>query len=61
MNAAEDDDVGLGLGRFAREAQGVANEIGDILDLGPLIVVREDAGIANACNLLDLGLQLSDC
>ena len=42
VHAAEDDDVGVGLRRLAGQAERVADEIGDVLDLGPLVVVRED-------------------
>ncbi len=56
MHAAEDDDVGVGLGRFAREAERVADEIGDVLHFGALVVVREDDGVAVAGEALDLGL-----
>src|SRR3954453_6464921 len=57
MDAAEDDDIGVSLGRVAREAQRVSDEIGDVLDLWPLIVVRKNAGVANASEILDLGLE----
>ena len=55
MDAAEDDDVGVGLGRFAREAERVADEIGDVLHFGSLVVVGEDDGVAVAGEALDLG------
>ena len=55
VHAAEDDDVGVGLGGFAREAERVADEIGDVLHLGPLVVVGEDDGVAIAGEGLDLG------
>ena len=48
VHAAEDDDVGVGLGRLARETEGVADEIGDVLHLGALVVVGEDDGVAVA-------------
>ncbi len=57
MDAAEDDDVGVGLGRFARQAERVADEIGDVLHFGALVVVREDDGVAVAGEALDLGRQ----
>ena len=50
----------LGLRRFARQAERVADEIGDVLDLGALVVVRENDRVALARELLDLGLQLGD-
>ena len=58
VNAAEDDDVGFGLGGFAAQAQRVANEIGDILNLGPFVVVGDDHRVARARQVLDLLLQL---
>jgi hypothetical protein len=45
MHAAEDDDIGVGLGRLLREAEGVADVIRDVLDFGHLIIVREDDGV----------------
>ena len=38
---------------FARQAERVADEIGDVLDLGPLVVVREDDGVALLRERLD--------
>ena len=45
MHAAEDDDVGVGLSGLSREAEGIADEIGDVLDFGHLVIVGEDDGI----------------
>ena len=42
MNAAEDDHVGLGLGGLLGEAKRVAHVIGDVLNLGHLVVVGEN-------------------
>ena len=46
MDAAEDDHVGVGGGGLAREPERVAHEVGDVLDLGQLVVVREDHRVA---------------
>ena len=45
MDAAKNDDVGTGLGGLLGEAEGIADEIGDVLDFGDLIVVSEDDGV----------------
>ena len=42
MDAAEDDYVGLGLGRLLGEAQRIAHEVGDVLDFRHLVVVGEN-------------------
>ena len=60
VHAAERDDLGFGARAFAREAERVAHEVGDVLDLGPLVVVGEDDGVARACELADLGLERRD-
>ena len=60
VHAAEDDDVGVGLRRLAREAERIADEIGDVLHFGALVVVRENDRVALARELLDLVLQLGD-
>ena len=44
--AAEHDHVCIGAGGLARQLQGVTNEIGDVLNLRLLVVVRQDHGIA---------------
>jgi hypothetical protein len=60
VHAAEDDDVRVGLGGLAREPEGVADVVGHVLHLGPLVVVGEDDRVLLACELLDLALQLGD-
>ena len=46
MHAAEDDQLGVGGGGLLGEPERVADEIGDVLDLGQLVVVGEDHGAA---------------
>ena len=47
----------LGLGRFARQAERIADEVGDVLHFGALVVVGEDDRVALARQSLDLALQ----
>ena len=42
VNAAEDDDLGLGACRLLGQGEAVADKIGHVLDLALLVVVRED-------------------
>ena len=44
--------------RLAREAERVADEVGHVLDLGHLVVVGEDDGVALARQLAHLVLQV---
>ena len=46
MNAAEDDDVGVGIFRMIGEAERIADVVRDILDIAGLIVMGEDDGVA---------------
>ena len=46
IDAAEDDHVCLDLRGLARQLQRVAGEVGNVLHLRPLVVVREDDGVA---------------
>ena len=56
VDAGLDDDLRVGLGRFARELERVADEIGDAVeDFGRLIIVREDDGAALFLQAVDLG------
>jgi hypothetical protein len=45
VDTAEDDDVGVGLGGFLTQAEGITDMIGHALDLLDLVVVREYDGI----------------
>ena len=47
-------------GRLPRQAERVAHEIGDVLHLGPLVVVREHDRVPLARQPADLPLQLGD-
>ena len=57
VHAAEGDDVGVGGGRLAAEAERVADVVGDVLDLGELVVVGEDDRVALAGERAHLVLQ----
>ena len=46
VDAAEDDRLGVGRGRLAREAERVADVVGHVLHLGHLVVVGEDHRVA---------------
>ena len=51
---------GLRRGRLAREAERVADVVGDVLDLGQLVVVGEDDRVALVGERAHLGLQRGD-
>ena len=57
MHAAERDHLGVGLRRLLREAERVADEVGHVLHLGQLVVVREDDRAALGGERAYLGLQ----
>ena len=57
MHAAERDHLGVGLRRLLRQAERVADEIGHVLHLGQLVVVREDHRAALGGKRAYLGLQ----
>ena len=54
VDAGEDDDVGVGPGRLAGETERVADVVGDVLDVGLLVIVREEDGVLLALQPLDL-------
>ena len=58
MHAAECDHVGLGLGGSLRELERVTDEVGHVLDLGLLVVVRQDHGVSLCLELPDPLLEL---
>ena len=54
VDAAHDDDVGVGLRRRLGEAEGVANEIRDVLNRGHLVVVGQNDGVSPRAEVADL-------
>jgi hypothetical protein len=46
VDAAEDDDIGIGGFGVVGEAEGVSDVIGDVLDVTGLVVVGEDDGVS---------------
>ena len=60
LSAAEDDDLSVGLCCFARKAKRVSDKIGDVLHLGPFVVVREDDGVTFAGDAANLVVQLGE-
>ena len=50
----------VGLRRLAREAERVADEVGHVLELGQLVVVGEDDGVALRGERADLVTQARD-
>ena len=57
-DAAEGDDVGVGRLRLAAEIEAVADEIGNVLDFGRLVIMGEDDGVALLAQPVDLGAQV---
>ena len=60
MDAAERDHVGVGARGVLGEAERVADEVRDLLDLGQLVVVRENHGAALGSQCAYLRLQGGD-
>jgi hypothetical protein len=60
VNATEHDCPALGTSRFAREPERVAHEVGDVLNLGQLVVVGEDHRLSRARERPNLILQRLD-
>ena len=58
VNAAERDHIGLGPGGGLRELERITDEIGEVLDLGLLVVVRQDHRVALLLEPPDLRLEL---
>ena len=54
MHAAKDDDIGFGLRGLDRQAERIAGEIGQVLDLGNLVVVREHDRVLLLFQAIDL-------
>ena len=53
MDAAEGDDIGLGFRGAVSQAERIAHMVSQLLDLGDLVVVREDDGVAFFFETLD--------
>ena len=53
MHAAENDDVGVGLGGGLRELQRIGHGVGDFLHFGALVVMRQQNGVAFRAELAD--------
>jgi hypothetical protein len=58
LHAAEGDDVRVGRRRLARQIEAVADEIGNVLDFGLLVIMREDHGVPLLAQPVDLGTQV---
>ena len=54
MDAAKDDHVGIGLGGFLTQAEGIPDKVRNLLDLLDLVVVRENDGIPLLLETQDL-------
>jgi hypothetical protein len=61
MDAAEGDDIGVGLFGFVGQAEGVADEISDFLDVAGLVIVGQDEGIALFFEAQDFVLEGEGC
>ena len=57
VHATEDDHIGARARRFTREAERIADIIGNILDFGTLVVVGEDHRVALSRERTNLFLQ----
>ena len=55
---AKRDDVRIGRLRLATEIQAVADEVRNILDIGRLVIMREDDRVAFLAQPVDLGAQV---
>jgi hypothetical protein len=53
VDAAEQDDVGVGLLGGLGELERIPDDVGDVLDVGLLVVVRQDDGVALAAERVD--------
>ena len=60
VHAAEDDRLGVGGGRLLGEAERVPDVVGDVLNLGQLVVVGEDHRAAQPRKRAHLVLQCRD-
>ena len=60
VDAAEHDHVGVGVRRLLGEPERVADVVGHVLDLGQLVVVRQDHGVALGGERAHLVLECGD-
>ena len=58
MHTAKDNHIGFRLGCFSTEAERIANEIGDVLNFRPLIIVGDNHRVSRSRQMLYLCLQL---
>ena len=58
FDAAEGDHVGVGFRRLARQLEAVADEIGEVLNVGGLVVMRQDNRVLLLAEAIDLGEQI---
>jgi hypothetical protein len=60
MDAGEDDHLSLGPGGLDAQGKRITKEIGNLLNLLPLIIVDEQDGVLLPEEIPDLGLQRHD-
>ena len=58
LDPAKGDHVRVRRCRLAREFEAVAHEVGDVLDVGRLVIMREDHRVALLAQAVDLGQQI---
>ena len=58
LHAAEGDDIGIGFGGLLAQFQTVADEIGKVLNIGGLVVMRENDRVLLLAEAIDLGEQV---
>ncbi|OHT19235.1 hypothetical protein BHE75_01218 [Sphingomonas haloaromaticamans] len=57
-HAAEGDHIGAGVRRLAAQVQAVAHEIGQVLNIGRLVIMGQDHGVALLAQPFDLRAQV---
>jgi hypothetical protein len=60
MDARKDDDLGRCRCRLPGEPERVSDVVGHVLDLGPLIIVRQHDGVAGLGQPADFRLERLD-
>ena len=58
LDAAKGDHVGVGRRRLAAEFEAVAHEVGNVLDVRRLVIMRKDHRVAFFAQAVDLGQQI---